>query len=150
MRAINHALTGALLGLTISEPLIALPAALVSHFVLDAIPHHGTADGGEWLSAKSFRYSLYIDASLCFLLVMLLAIRRPQYWITAAFCAFLGAAPDLLSFNRYLATLRHKPFKPGLYSRLAHNIQWFERPIGAVVEVAWCVAAVILLVPLVR
>ena len=33
MRATNHALTGAIIGLTVQNPWVALPAAFLSHFV---------------------------------------------------------------------------------------------------------------------
>jgi hypothetical protein len=37
---------GAIIALAISQPLIALPLAFVSHFVLDALPHYGYGGGG--------------------------------------------------------------------------------------------------------
>ncbi len=144
MRAVNHALTGALIGLTVSEPLLALPAALVSHYILDAIPHHGSRDD-SWLKTKSFRYSLYIDALLCSLFVAALIIIEPARWFQAVVCAFIAAAPDLLSFNRYLHIVRRKAWRPSAYAKFAHDIQWFERPIGAVVEVVWFGASLVLL-----
>jgi hypothetical protein len=41
MQAINHTVFGSLIATTISEPAIALPLALASHFLMDAIPHYG-------------------------------------------------------------------------------------------------------------
>jgi hypothetical protein len=155
MRAINHALTGALIGLVVTEPAAAIPLSIVSHYVLDITPHHGLTVTDEksrnkWIASKLFRNLIYIDAVLCSLLVLLLAASRPQYWLLAAFCAFFAAAPDLLSFNRYQKTLESKKWKAGWYSRFAAGIQWFERPIGGVVEVAWFVAMIIMLSPFFR
>ena len=149
MRAINHALTGAIIGFTIGEPLIAIPAAVASHFVLDVIPHHGldVASKPKLLRTNTFKYMLYIDAVACIALVIVLVTNQPVHWLLAAICAFAGAAPDMLSFNRYRQAIRHKPWHSGWYSRFASGIQWFEHPIGAVVEVVWFIAALILIAP---
>ena len=156
MRAINHALTGAIIGLTIGQPAIAVPVAIASHFILDAIPHEGVGNNAKlklrWVRSKLFRSLLYIDALLCGILVLLLATDHPKHWLLAAVCAFAAAAPDFLSINLYRRTQKNnsvKSLKPtNLYNTFASKIQWFERPIGWVVEVAWFVGAVILLIPL--
>jgi hypothetical protein len=155
MRAINHALTGAIIGLVIGEPLAAIPVAFLSHYIMDVIPHHGEGDTGEkaklkWLRSKLFRYLIYADALLCGLLVLVLAISQPAHWLLAAICAFAAASPDLFSFNRYRKTLSKKEWEAGWYSNFASNIQWFERPIGAFVEIAWLAAAIVILFPILR
>jgi hypothetical protein len=148
MRAINHALTGALIGLTIGEPLVAVPAALASHYVCDAIPHYGSGlPKQEDIRSLLFKRLLYADAVLCLTLVLLLGINKPPHWELAGVCAFAAVAPDLLSFNRYAKTNAHKKWRPGAYTTFAQAIQWFERPIGAVVEVVWFVAMLTLLAP---
>lgn len=154
MTATNHALTGTAIGLIVGEPLPAVPLALLSHFVCDAIPHFSfTADESKkekMLRSKLYRNYLIIEAILCSLIVLGLAIMQPAHWLLAAVCAFVAAAPDLFSINLYLSTRRRKPWKPGLYSRFSHGIQWFEKPIGAVVEVAWLVAAIIIILPIIN
>jgi hypothetical protein len=155
MRAINHAMTGAIIGLVIGEPLAAIPVAFLSHYIMDVIPHHGEGEMGEkqkleWIRSKLFRNLIYADALLCGLLVLVLAISQPAHWLLAAVCAFAAASPDLLSFNRYQKTLSKKGWKAGWYTKFAGNIQWFERPIGGFVELAWFIAAVIILLPILR
>ncbi|HVV26132.1 MAG TPA: hypothetical protein VHC21_03840 [Candidatus Saccharimonadales bacterium] len=151
MTATNHALTGALIGLVVGEPLIALPAALVSHFVCDAIPHFGSALPPQVnLRRNNFRNYLILEFCLCVLLVAVLAVLRPEHWFLAAVCAFLATSPDLLSIDRYLKVRRGQHWKRGAYGKFACGIQWFERPIGAVVEAAWFIAAIVLLVPFLR
>jgi hypothetical protein len=151
MRAINHALTGATIGVLIGEPLIAVPLAFVSHYICDMIPHYGTAIAEEKeLNSVQFRVLLFLDFCLCVLLVVILALYKPQFWILAAVCAFVATSPDLFSINRYRSARRGTTSKPGSYIKFAHGIQWFERPIGAVVEVAWFIAMLIILVPILR
>jgi hypothetical protein len=151
MRAINHALTGAVIGATVAEPAIALPLAFFSHYVCDAIPHYG---GGrpeeEELNSTSFRSLLLIDVVLCGLLVLILVLYRPTHWLLMAVCAFLAASPDLFSISRYKSARKHHKPHLNLYQQFASDIQWFERPIGAVVEVAWLIAMLIILVVIIR
>ncbi len=151
MRAINHALTGALIGLTISEPLIAVPASFVSHYLCDILPHFGPDPAGgitKRLKSSWFRNSLYADALLCMVLVLALAVWRPEHWLLAAICAFVATLPDFANVGQYIrVNIKHKSYRPGPYVRFAVAIQWFERPIGAVVEVAWFIAALVLITP---
>lgn len=146
MRAINHAMAGALIGLVSGQPAVAVPAAIVSHFVLDTIPHHGSnKPDAEALRSRWFSIILLGDAILCGLLVLVLFLSQPPYWQLAAWCAFLAASPDFLFVNRYIKTLRHQPFKLSRLVAWTRQIQWFQRPIGALVEIAWFLAAVVLL-----
>ncbi len=146
MTATNHAMTGAIVGLTVASPVIALPLAFVSHYVLDAIPHFKANQPDEvLLKTNWFRNYLVVEALLCFLIVVALFVSRPNYWFIPAMCAFLAAAPDLFSINKYLKVRAGKQWKPGWYVKFAGGIQWFQRPIGAVVEVAWFIAALTVL-----
>ena len=152
MRAINHALTGAIIGLSIEQPAIALPLAFASHYVLDAIPHFDLYGDrtNRWLKQKSFRVLLGVDALLCAALVAILVVSKPHNWLVAIMCAFLGALPDAFSFLRYKHVNDGQVHHANRYERFASKIQWFERPIGWVVEVAWFIGAIIVLVPLVH
>lgn len=151
MTATNHALTGAIIGLVVGQPLIAVPAAILSHFVCDALPHFKVnLPDKVLLKISGFRNYLIADASLCVLLVAVLAILQPQHWLLASICAFLATSPDLLWVNKYLKNRRGQHWKRSSFARFAGGIQWFQRPIGAVVEIAWFIAAVIILIPFLR
>jgi len=151
MTAVNHALTGTLIGLVIGQPLAAVPLAVASHFVCDALPHFGTGlPDTVVLKTRAFRDYLFAEAFLCCLVVAALAAFRPEHWLLAAVCAFAAAAPDLVSIKRYLKNRRGLKYRPGRYAKFASDIQWFERPIGAVVEVAWFAGCIVLLAPFLR
>ena len=151
MTATNHALTGAVIGLVIGQPWIAVPAAIVSHFVCDTLPHAGSQERNDKvIRTKLFRNYLLTDGGLCVALVGVLALFRPEHWFLAAVCAFLATSPDLLWINRYLKARAGRSWKPGAYSKFARDIQWFQRPIGAVVEITWFAAALIILIPFFR
>ncbi len=146
MTATNHSLTGAIIAASIVNPFVALPLALLSHFVLDATPHFGK--GLEFLATKAFKRMLVLDALLCFGLVVVLAVSGVHRWWIIALGAFIAASPDLFLLNlfRYARAHRLSDWHPNLYTRFAAKIQWFERPIGAAVEVVYAIAAVIVLV----
>lgn len=148
MTATNHALTGAIIGLVVGNPVIAIPAAFVSHFVCDALPHYGSDESPKkLLKTNGFRDYLIIEAFLCAVFVGLLALAQPAHWWVAALCAFAAASPDFLWINKYRTMRAGRAWRPNRFSRFARDIQWFQRPIGAVVEVAWFIAALIILVP---
>lgn len=151
MTATNHALTGAIIGLVVGEPILAIPIAIASHFVCDALPHFGVQDPNDTrIKSNAFRNYLVVDAVLCFLLVAIIFITQPNNWLLAAICAFMAAAPDFGWINRFVKARGGKRWKPNLFSKFAANIQWFQRPIGGVVEAAWFIAAIVILVPFLR
>lgn len=146
MTATNHALTGAAIGIFISNPAAALVTAFISHFLLDALPHYGSSDE-KYLKSKRFALYLVLEAFLCFLIVLMLFILRPHHWLIAAICAFLAASPDLYWIRKYRAARANRNYRENMFGRFAGRIQWFQKPIGAYVEVAWLIGIIILLLP---
>ncbi len=150
MRAINHAITGAIIGLAVTNP-VALPLAFASHYVLDSLPHHGF-NGESFPNLKLFNVLLAVDILLCVALVAVLSIRHPEYWRLAALCAFLAASPDFMWLSDFRRTLKGRSAQNinnrHAAVRLHHYVQWFQRPIGLIVEVAWVIGATVVLVTL--
>lgn len=150
MRAINHALTGATIGLLVPGPAIALPVALASHFMLDSIPHFGINEDrliDEDIQTRWFLVLLLTDAVLCFALVAILYESGAAHWLLAAACAFVAAVPDFMLVPRFYRAKRY-----GNLSRVSpnpvvsfHDHLQRQLPLGAVVEVAWLTAAVVVL-----
>ncbi len=152
MTATNHALTGATIGLLINKPLITLPVAFLSHFLCDAIPHFGATKNSKLasLSSSAFKRLLAVDASLCMVLVIVLFGLHEHHWLQASLCAFLATSPDLLWIKKYQKAQGHKKWRPSPYSKFASAIQWFEKPIGAFVELAWAIAAIAVISAVIR
>jgi hypothetical protein len=149
--ATNHALTGAAIGIIVGQPWLAIPLSLASHYVCDALPHYGSALPQKTLfKTKGFRDYLVAEAAICAVIVGLLVAFEPRNWLLAAICAFVAASPDLLSFGRYQAFRRGRKWHRSAYFRFAQGIQWFERPIGAVVEIAWLIAVLVVVAPFLR
>jgi len=152
--AANHALTGALIGLCVGNPVLAPALAFLSHFVLDAIPHYDPPGNNAAVKIGSRRFFLehiVLGGALCLLLVVLLAAARPAHWLQAVVCAFVATIPDLLFIPRYLHIKRtgKDNLASNWFWRFHNNIQWFQKPIGFVVEAAWFAAAGSLLLQLI-
>ncbi len=150
MMAINHAMTGALIGATVSEPAAALPLAFASHFLLDAVPHYDPASGStvsNITSKKFIREQLLLNGALCFLLVVILALSQPKHWIVVAVCAFLGASPDLFWIPRFLHAKRTGTDKApsNVFLKFHSNIQWLTGPHLLPVELIWLAGSTLLL-----
>jgi hypothetical protein len=137
MIATNHALTGALIGLTVHNPWVAVPAAVLSHYALDMLPHFSTEDAFRGINTTGFKGYLLADASACISLVALLFATQPAYWLMACICAFLAAAPDMVAIRQFIIVNKGSTFVPNLYEAFSTRIQWFERISGWPVELVW-------------
>ena len=145
MTATNHALTGAAIGLLVGQPLLAIPLAFLSHFVLDALPHFGT----KYLQPgmKRFVYYLAAEAGACAAIVLALYFFQPQYWLLAAFCAFVAASPDFMWVGEFIAAQKRAtiPARKHAIVRLHSAVQWYQKEPGLIVEVAWAAGMLLVL-----
>jgi hypothetical protein len=144
MTAPNHALTGALIGLSVSNPALAMPLAFLSHFACDAIPHYDPdhLENVERLQSKKFiREFLVVGAVICFAIVLCLALTKPKHWVTAAVCAFLATSPDLFWIPRFIRILKTKIDPPltNPFLKFHAAIQWKTGPKLIWVEAVWFV-----------
>ena len=144
MNMLNHVATGAVLALTIDKPLLVLPIALVSHFVLDVIPHFGYP--GEEGYAEAFRhrlsyFSLVFDAIG---IAVLIALLSPKYWF-ALLVGLVAVSPDLMWLYRYFGFERRGSKPPDWWiARFHMKIQWCEREWGIIIEILYSIGALLL------
>jgi hypothetical protein len=138
MTGLNHALTGALVAASINEPLLALPAALLSHFVIDAIPHWNYEPGPRIASRQVLMFADLV-LSLALLLILALTVDANPYIVILG--GLLGILPDTM-WLRYFLTGR--PSITGSPKRIINRIrklhfwiQWSETPKGIFVELLW-------------
>lgn len=142
MTATNHMLTGAVIAAAVHQPWLVVPLALVSHFVLDSLPHFGVAEGD--IRARNrhplFRTVLAVDLAILFtalLLIPLLFSGKVSGWILLA--GMLAAwLPDVVWVSHFWHDRQgHAKKEPVWLTRFHQKIQWFERPFGLIVEVLW-------------
>lgn len=138
MVALNHALTGAVVAAAINQPVIALPAALLSHFAIDSLPHWNYWVPGQ----RRFRkWVIYSDMlfSLGLLGILAIAVTDTQWWLIIA-GGLLAISPDMMWFP-YLILGKNTPADTGsLLHRLRRfhlRIQWSETSPGLFIEMAW-------------
>lgn len=100
MTATNHAITGSAIALAVKEPLLALPLAFASHFVLDAIPHYGLEKlVGYTKHKKTFHRIIKTDAALLSAFLIFLFVYNAPFLTFV--CAFVACSPDLAWVYRY-------------------------------------------------
>ncbi len=146
MTATNHVLTGALLGLTIHQPLPAIALALISHFILDSLPHYGDTNH----VMKRFLIVLSSDMTAASLLLMTLAVIQPPHWQLSLICAIVAASPDLMWLPGFTRDLRGMAAKPkGSIQQFHKNIQWGEKRQNYPAEIVWAGVCVLLLVKII-
>lgn len=142
MTSTNHVMTGAVIALAVKQPALAIPLAFASHFVLDALPHFGIYEDDvirrnkHWL----FRTVISIDIPLMLALLVIipdLAYAKLAWGITFA-CMLAAISPDFVWVYRFFREVRTQKWEPGgWFPRFHQAIQWFEQPVGLIVELVW-------------
>ncbi len=148
MTIINHVTTGALVAVAVDKPVIALPAALLSHFVLDVVPHWDY----KFKNPLHKQAAIMIDMTLTlWLLVVLAALFHPSARLLIA-GGFLGILPDAMWLPEVIKGVPAKLDGQGLFYKLRyfhHKIQ-NEPPYGRYVEICWFIVTLTLLVQVLR
>lgn len=147
MTAANHAVTGSLIVAAVGNPAIGLPLALLSHFILDALPHFGAHTVADPRS-REFRAILVTDAllTLSFMLVVGFAGYHTglDWWVLPLGAAF-GWMPDLMWYKHYISGLRGEELQWDPIRLFHKKIQRWEVSWGWIVESVWFVALVVTL-----
>lgn len=150
MTASNHAITGAVIALTIHSPLLALPLAFLSHFILDALPHFGFEGHVGFRAAFKHRVTVFIlifDV-ISWLILFYLLLGQPAIIYLAG---LIAVSPDFVWLSRYFFFERKnlEPPSPSWFTRFHQDIQWGERPWGVVFELTWFAGMITVLIRLI-
>lgn len=135
-------ITGAVIAAAVQRPLLVVPLALVSHFVLDVLPHFGVhhKSDNERNAHPLFKTVLMIDIALAAVLLVglpLLMHQAVNWWIVLV-GMLVAWIPDTVWIRHYWHD--HKGIKrtePVWLTRFHQKIQWFEKPPGIITEVLW-------------
>lgn len=138
MTGINHAVTGAVVAAAIKQPALALPAAFLSHFVIDSLPHWN-----YWVpSQRRFRkWVIFSDMLLSLVLLGAVAFSLVGVdWWVVLLGGLLAISPDLM-WLPYLIVGKPAPAdtsSPLHRLRRFHlRIQWSETIPGLLFELFW-------------
>lgn len=136
MIGFNHALTGALIAKIVPWP-IALPLAVVSHFLLDMMPHYGIP-ARRRNSSKFWRYFFTLDF-IASLGLGAWAIYFHHY--AMFFCGLAGTMPDFVwvahvikkhSFDFSAVETRYEKWHIRIQRYEFPKGLWIELPLAAV------------------
>jgi hypothetical protein len=127
----NHSLTGALIALTIDNPLLIAPVALVSHYALDSTPHFGIKI--DSFADRRFQRIAWIDSPLALTAAIAAALTHPDRFWLVALGTFFACLPDLYYIPQYF--LKWPDVK--WLSRFHGRIQWSETKQGIVTDLVW-------------
>lgn len=143
MTLTNHLLSGSVIAKVAPLP-IAIPLAFASHFVLDALPHFGYPNiEARIRHLRQFRIVVFIDSLVAIAISTWLISNGHSLWFAVGLIAY---SPDLLWIYRFIVEERFgtvKPTKGNRFIQFHRNIQRYERPWGALVEIVF--ATVLLL-----
>jgi len=148
MTGTNHVLTGVVIGLTVGQPAVALPLALGSHFVMDALPHYGDPD----VTSKRFLTILGLEAIAIMIIFASILTLQPSSWLLAIACGFIAAAPDFMwlpNFLRDMSAGRERRPYTNPVTRFHKHIQWAEKPYNWPYDAIWLAVSVLVVAKLV-
>src|ERR1043165_3035207 len=136
MTNLNHAATGALVAVAVHNPWVGLPAAFLSHFAIDVIPHWDYYEKNFMM--KQVALAIDITFTLGLLLILAVTVDAPRRLIIAG--GVLGISPDLM-WAPFLITGKssktHKKTPLHLARRFHFWIQIKEFAQGLYIEIAW-------------
>lgn len=146
MTVTNHAVTGAVIALAVHKPLLAIPLALLSHFLLDVVPHGEPRDFSNSV-AKTIIFADGCVAGILGIIILLFLNTSVPAWVIFG-CMAAAVSPDLTWAIRYLRIKDiDKVFAEPMskFSHIHYNYQGKQFIKGFYIEAAWFVLVVFLL-----
>lgn len=121
MVATTHAIVGASIAVNIPHPFIAYPLALLSHFVLDLLPHWDQGINWKQKSARRRFFECTFDVLIGLFTVSVLFVGRvdPIYLYSMVFAAQL---PDWLEVPYLFLGWTGTPWK--YFYKIQSQLQW--------------------------
>jgi hypothetical protein len=141
MMATPHMMAGAAIGKTLRRPWLALPAAFLSHFLLDAVPHldshylFGVEQGGPTVPEAAVAVADFVFG--CWFVAWLVRGRRDRkLLLAAALCAIVidlvdNVPPWGVWFSAWPVTAGLSEF----HHALQVNVAWGGYPLGIATQV---------------
>ncbi|HTE22131.1 MAG TPA: hypothetical protein VK674_03745 [Candidatus Limnocylindria bacterium] len=143
MTVTNHILAGALIGMTVHNPIVAALLAFASHFVMDALPHFGYAGRKGYSEALKHKLSYGVAGFTLISSVAIVGILMVNREWFALMTGLVAASPDAVGLYNYLMYERRDQAAQGLsklHIKTHRAIQWCERPWGVLTELATSIA----------
>ena len=133
MLALNHAVFGGIIAVTLQKPELIIPTAIIAHFAMDVMPHFGNSESFGTYSRKYYRV-IAVDTAITLLLATSMSVVWPS---SAAIILLGGICACLPDFLWPLAPKVDKKSLLGKFFRFHKRIQISETPQGILSELAW-------------
>lgn len=147
MTAINHSITGSIIAVSITNPVIGLPLAFASHFILDLLPHfgfHTVAKAGS----KDYRAIVKFDTfiTIVFFIISTFAGYRAGFdiWLVPL-GSFFAWCPDIMWYKHYQNDIKGEDKHWDIIRKTHKKIQRYEVSWGWIIEVVWFFFGVVIL-----
>lgn len=150
---IIHILVGILIGIIFNNPLLIIPIAFLSHFIIDMIPHwDGDFDKRKFEKTgiakikKSVIYIRVIDSFFSIILLIYFLYISNNYNII--YGAFFSLLPDVLKIGYLTPITNNKYFKKYLkfHSRIQKDINIIP---GLIIQAIFLIILIILIIKLI-
>jgi hypothetical protein len=142
MTATNHTLVAANLVVAFPKWWV-VPIAFVSHFVLDALPHHGEIND---IKNKRFYVIYGIDFVVALFLLVFLVFTQQEIAALLVFAIIAATVPDIVWIYRDIRERsKAKSLKMNRFTKFHASIQKHEYPGGIYHEVIYFVVFISLL-----
>lgn len=130
MTATGHALIGTVIAAKVGNPTLAIPIAIASHFLADALPHWDTGTNKKTKTKSTFFLESMFDVLLGFVLSWLLIVWVfPFTNLGYAFLIIIMAQlPDWLTAPYLFFNMKFFPFK---------NIYHFQKKFDTELALPW-------------
>jgi len=139
MTITNHILAGSIIGLTVSNPVLAIVLGFISHFIMDILPHFGYPGKNGYVVFKHRLMKLVSVTTFITSAAVVILLAVTGNWF-ALLVGLIAASPDGIGFYNYLKNERKQLPSTGIlgtfHVKFHRWIQWCERPWGIGVEVA--------------
>ena len=134
MTGLNHVLTGVAIAVSVRHPVLAPVLSLVSHFVLDSLPHFGNHPDFVPYN-RAFKIYLVLEVVFMALITAIGVLLFPDIQWLIILCAGLAFLPDFFWILEDQLKDRNQ-FMRRFY-RFHHGIQTGEHPRGWIIELAY-------------
>ncbi|MBP6930350.1 hypothetical protein KBB60_01990 [Patescibacteria group bacterium] len=143
----SHVIVGSAVGSLVESPILALFLGVLSHHLLDFIPH---IDPGSFMKKADWRNKKFLTFLFFDLAIGVLAVywlwRGSGYEPAIVWGAFGGALTDIVDNNPWASTLRRLPlFKQYHYihNKVHHTVKKEAWLLGALTQVVLIVLSII-------
>lgn len=121
MLSLPHAAIGAVIGISLPNPLLAIPLATLSHFAADLLPHWNPHLDTEHRQHGRLTLTTSGLVTIDFLLSAYLLFWLSQYSLTAALAGIWAIIPDLVEAPHYFLNLKIKPIEALIRFQRGHQ-----------------------------